>query len=626
MGDAVTNALGGYTWIDNVLLDGLDYFSGLFYFFQHWSLRIASFILLIGLLISAIKLLFGAEAIKKAAIGTLGKLLVFFLIFNFYNSIVATVANTALSWGSRSGGGRRTVTHNLVTLMEQTKNDLAVAEMLSKIENPKEREKKLQQMKTSFYKNKSKRGMGKGTNNLLVSNLVSADGVQNFQNQVYLYKGDDLENVITSQLKTLKTLEGVLVPGKVKDKNGNLIDTYFLNTTLVDKKGNSTYYISPASFLKVSILTGNLLWKRQADYCEVKYHETKEKVEKRGDLVKFPTIEAFFETYSFSELANFLLCFICQIAIFLCAIMVLMQYIMTFFEYAIVTSIVIFYTPFYLADITKQITSKMFPIFWHFFIKIMVITICMWFSLYIYINLASDQMGAATPFDATTFCATMFSILLSFVVTQSSPKISQTIISGNPELSMGELLMGAATMYGAGKIGQSAMRQGGLIGARALGEGHGRGKMTAANLKERVKSSGGGRIAQAFAGAAGYVGGAAVGGVKGGVTGVGSRASSFAGSVLFGKNNKEQSVGATFKGSMVKGVEGSIKAHQRNQNIANAIHDKLDNSNKSTTSSPSIEPGKTVPNTAGSRLKNNQVQKFNNQHKNKKRGKNNSIK
>lgn len=546
MNDAVGNFLGSYTWIDNVLLDGMDYFAGLFYFFNHWAYRIAAWVMLVGLLINAIKLLFGAEAIKKVAIGTLGKLLVFGLLFFSYNSIVATVANTALSWGSNSGGGRGTVTANLITLMEQTKADLAIAQELSAIENPKERETKLKSMKKEY---RAQKAMGRGTKNRLVNDLVSSDGVANYRNQANLYK--DVDEVIDFQEKTLKTLEGILVPTKVKDKNGNLVDTYFLATTLIDKKGNPTYYVSPAAFLKVSFLTGELMWRRQADYVEIKYNEALEDAEERtkGDWVKFPALEAMLETYTMSTFFNFILCFICKIAIFICAIMILIQYIMTFFEYAIVTSIVVFYIPFYLADATKQITAKLFPIFWNFFIKLMVITICMWFSLYIYINIGSDQMGAGVPFDAMSFLTTMFSILLSFVVTQSSPKISQTIISGNPELSMGEFLMAAGTMWGAQKAARGVAGGVAKTVARPAGQAVGEGRARAAQFKQKTKDAGGGRFSQAGAAITGGV----LGGVAGGAKGIGKEIGNLGGTLLFTEQSS-QTAGVRFRRGVADGA------------------------------------------------------------------------
>lgn len=518
MGTPISDALGGYVWIDNVLLDGMDYFAGMFGFFLSVCTIIARAVLFIGLVINAIKLMFGAEAIKKVLIGTISKIVIFLFLMTFYNRIVASVANTALQWGSISGGGRGSVASGMENLMFEAKHELAIAQQLAKYPL-KERKKKLKAMSKDYRERKGK-GIGKGSNNLLVDGMVSKEGVLNFQNQANLYR--DTDEVLADQVQTMEILSSILVPGKSKDKNGNEIDRYFLSCSLKNLNGDDTQYISPASFLKIAILTGKLIWKRQADYCTVKYGEAKEDAEGFGKMMP-PEIKAFFETYTISVLFNFLLCFICQLAIIICAILALIQYIMTVFEYSIVTSVIVFYIPFYLSDATKSITAKLFPIFWNFFIKLMIITICMWFSLFLYINLASDQISGGLPFDLTVFCTTMFTILLSFIVTQSSPKISQTIISGNPELSMGEFLAGVATMGGAAMLGKKAVNAG-QKGVATVAGGASRLESTGALAYHAGKASGksGLKLAGHVAGSIGREGGKmAQDGIIRGLTGKG---------------------------------------------------------------------------------------------------------
>lgn len=567
MGNGViTEALGGYSWIDSVLIDGMDYFASVFWFFMEIAKWTGSLVLFVGLMISAIKLVFGAEAIKKVAIGTLMKMLLFLLLIQFYNPLVKLVSNTALTWGSRSGGGRATATLNLGTLMAQAKDDLALAQSIkTKYKTDEERKVALKEMGKKY---KDLKGMGKNTGNALTRDLTIEGGTGLFRNQAHAYQ--DIDKTIDYQIKTLETLEGLLVNTQVKDKNGNLIDTYFLNTTLKDKHGNDTYYISPASFLKVSILTGNLMMKRQLDYMTIDYNEKLEENEDiKGHLFgttagvekAMADLATWFSVYfNFSNLINILLCFICQVAIGLCAIFALIQYIMTIFEFTIVTSIVVFYVPFCLADITKQITAKLFPIFWNFFIKIMIITICMWFSLHLYINLAADQMGLAVPFDFPVFCTTMFTILLSFVVTQNAPKISQTIISGNPELSMGEFLQAGATMVGTGVLGAKIAKGGANTVARPAGSAVGRSVASHA----RAKAEGKDFIGQFCAAGEGIAKGVVGGAFKS------------AGNILDGNFFEKQTPSVTFKRAMAEGankeISSGVRKTQKNDNKTESMH------------------------------------------------------
>lgn len=382
------------------------------------------------------------------------------------------------------------------------------------------------------------------------SDMTNSDGMNSFANQANLYR--DPEEVVAYQLRTMETLKEVLSPTQVKDKNGNMIDTYFLATTLYDKRGNPTNYISPASFFKISILTGELIIRRQIDYMTVKYGEIRDECVAAGWVKKdMADVIATFQVYfNLSNLLNLLLCFICMVAVIFCAIFAMIQYMMTMFEYAIVTSIVIFYVPFYLADISKSIASKLFPIFWNFFIKLMVVTILMWFAIYQYINLASDQVSMAIPFSPTVFATTMFTILLSFIVTQNGPKVAQTIISGNPELSMGEFLQAGGTMLAGGAVMGKPVQAGARAAAGGAAKAIGAGFASRAEAKAEDK----GVLGQMTS----FVGGSIRQGTASILRTPFSIAGSVASKVLFGGKSPD------LAGKMAEGFTNTMSLHTGN--------------------------------------------------------------
>lgn len=596
------NIIGSYTWVDNVLVDGMDYFAGMFGYFQDIAWALGALVLFVGLMVNAIKLVFGAESIKKVAVGTLGKLCVFVILFYGYQRITGAVSSSALKWGSHSGKGRSTVTANLVGLMDQAEHDLAIANRLAGM-NKKARENEIKKMKQTV---KEKKALGQGDNDNFFSDMTSKDGMSVFANQANLYR--DPEKVAEYQAQTMKTLREVLTPGKVKDKDGNLIDTYFLATTLYDKHGRSTNYISPASFLKISILTGELILRRQMDYIEIKYGEDVDKHKEAGGIESAvaPIIAFFSVKCDFTNILNLIFCFICCIAVIFCGIFAIIQYAMTMFEYAIVTSIVIFYVPFYLADISKNIATKLFPIFWNFLIKMMVVTMLMWFALFQYINLASDQMSMTVPFNLTVFATTMFTILLSFIVTQNGPKVAQTIISGNPELSMGEFLQAGGTMVAGGMLGRKALGGASRVGAGVAGGAIGSGVAQAT----KAKSAAGGGVKGAFAGAAGFVGGAVTGGIKG----AGKETSSLVGNALFGRNAHGETTGVYFSKAMAGGASAVLKESKEKE--TNTKTNTADHKTSSKSEKAGKEHQRNNTNTGKTRAQKENTVKFNNKKNN----------
>ncbi|UTY23464.1 type IV secretion system protein [Treponema denticola] len=481
-----------YTWIDNALLDGMDYFSGVFFYFFNVANKLAVIVALAGIVINCIKLWFGAIAVRKMAISTILNFMLFLGAVGLYNIAVGTIAKTATIWGSEAGGGKAVVQQNLVALMEQCEHDLKVAKTIENM-SPEQAQSYIAQRKLNI----TQKGLGSGRsekkNSPFTDGIVDKNGPEEYMNNVNLYRTTE-QNIAAAQAN-INALKAVLSPTKIKDKNGNLIDTYFLDVMIHDTKGGGTNFISPASFFKVSILLAKLLWQREANYLTVKVGQAQDEENKKWFNWK-PSLIVAFQAMSFDDFGNIILTFICCIAIVFAAIFVLMQYCMAIFEYAIVTSICIAFIPFILANETKAIAKKILPVFWGLAIKLLILTICMWFALYQYIYLAAGQMGEDSAVDLGVFAYIMFTIILSFVVTQNGPQIAMTILTGQPQLSMGELVAAGATVAGGAAFAASApgrIKQGVQKTAGAVGGAIGKGANmigTGAGMIKEAKSAG----------------------------------------------------------------------------------------------------------------------------------------
>ncbi|UTC77069.1 hypothetical protein E4O04_09655 [Treponema sp. OMZ 799] len=464
-----------YTWVDNALLDGMDYFSGVFFYFLNIANKLAVIVALVGIVINCIKLWFGAIAVRKMAISTILNFMLFLGAIGLYNIAVGTIAKTATIWGSEAGGGKAVVQQNLVALMEQCEHDLKVAKTIENM-SPEQAQSYIAQRKLNI----TQKGLGSGRsekkNSPFADGVVDKNGPEEYMNSVNLYRTTE-QNIAAAQAN-IDALKAVLSPTKIKDKNGNLIDTYFLDVMIHDTKGGGSNFISPASFFKVSILLAKLLMQREFNYLTVKIGKAQDEADQSWNPIKPPRAIVVLSAMSFSDYGNIILTFICGIAIVFAAIFVLMQYCMAIFEYAIVTSICIAFIPFILANETKAIAKKILPSFWGQAIKLLILTICMWFAMYQYIYLAAGQMGEDSAVDLGVFAYIMFTIILSFVVTQNGPQIARTILTGEPQLSMGELVAAGATVAGGaaaiasapGRIKQGVQKTASAVGG-AIGKG-----------------------------------------------------------------------------------------------------------------------------------------------------------
>ena len=151
------------------------------------------------------------------------------------------------------------------------------------------------------------------------------------------------------------------------------------------------------------------------------------------------------------------------------------QYVMTILEYTIICGLGAIFIPLMLFDGTKDIPKKLIPVFTSFLVKIMVITICLMFVYYLMIenciNTIADDGGMNWPAVGEIF----FEAIFAYILTQNAPKISQTILTGQPQLSMGEALQGAgtalATAGGMKAAASTAARKTYNGASTAIGEG-----------------------------------------------------------------------------------------------------------------------------------------------------------
>ena len=180
--------------------------------------------------------------------------------------------------------------------------------------------------------------------------------------------------------------------------------------------------------------------------------------------------------------------FCCLVLVF-CAIFACIQYLMTILEYTIVVGIGAFFIPFILFDGTKEMPKKLVPVFIGFLIKTVVITICMFFVFYLFIQETVDIMTDNGGMNWVSFVTIIFTCVIGFVLTQNAPKIAQTLMTGQPQLSMGELVTAAGilamgTIKGAKAAGHVAQE-----GSRKVTQGSVNVHGTAAKLNSARKAT-----------------------------------------------------------------------------------------------------------------------------------------
>ena len=142
-------------------------------------------------------------------------------------------------------------------------------------------------------------------------------------------------------------------------------------------------------------------------------------------------------------------------------------------EYTIIVGIGAIFIPLMLFDGTKDIPKKLVPVFISFMVKIIVITVCIMFVYYQMLESCIHNIADDGGMNFLKVGEIFFEAALAYILTQNAPQIAQTILTGQPQLSMKEALQGVgtagATAMGMGKTGVAAARGGVKAGVNAAG-------------------------------------------------------------------------------------------------------------------------------------------------------------
>ena len=474
-----------YNWIDVPFLDAMEYFSSIFYYFLIVAKRLGYIVALVGIGWTAIQLMFASVSTEKAFKDIFFKFALFFFILATYHPGVTLLAKTVTKWGVRAGDGDNVIQENLTVLLKKAEHDLQIAQSL---EGGGKNAEVL--TVTAIPQMRSLKNAETNGASLIGNDVIDSQGREQYINAVNKYRTTE-ENREWAE-KTIKAVSAVLKPTYYKDTNGNIIKGYYLDVMMKGKSGVTSSFVSPNAILRIALLTANILHSRQMDYLTIKMEEGKK------DAGWFSMNNIGIVHLTMADIGNTLLTWLCCLCLIVGSIFAIIQYVMCILEYSIIASIGIIFVPFLLFDGTKSFAQKIIPSLTGFAIKLLVMTLCIFFVFYQYLYLAGTQMGETSPLDWTVFSYIAFMIIISWILTQNAPQIAMTLLTGNPQLSMGEFMqavgtgaaLGGAAVTAAAVTGKGAkmMKQGGaaLIGGTANAAVSGAGILTEATAAKQA--------------------------------------------------------------------------------------------------------------------------------------------
>jgi type IV secretion system protein TrbL len=485
-------AQGSFKQLDMPLIDGIAYFQGTLWSFYRIAHTLATLLGIVCILWNAFRLWMGTQEVRKACVDIITKFLLFVFLINVYPLLIDRVADTAITIGMHAGGGYNKVNAAFYALREDCETKIKVAQetlyailregkdggalntesikLLAQITyiGEDELESFLKDKGVEVFSQEDYESLGKGWWNALFPSREQRElsgKMKEFVNSINvdaaLSLADDKD--LQQAMITMRAMEEVLVAASDDDEEASssgetVIKRYLYNPFMTDRDGRQTKLLSPGAMIKTAVLISDIL-SRQGS---TEYSSDKQGfVEKKLD-----------ET--FQKILSLILVILMTFGLLMASIFCVIQYVMCIFEYFIVTAAGVIFIPFCLWDGTKSFTAKLVTLFTSFFIKIMVMILCLFWVYSAFIYMGVSILSSNEPLSFLSFAYFIFTCLLGWVVTQNGPQIAVTILNGSPQLSMGEFLHAAGTAAASAVMAKRAAAAGGAAlkgGGKAVQSG-----------------------------------------------------------------------------------------------------------------------------------------------------------
>lgn len=436
-------------WIDIPVIQAIEYFSGVLSTFYKWGSHYALAIGTIGLCWAAFKLINSRFSVRDFWWDTFYKWLLFILFMSIYPLVTMGISAVGKRVGIQAGKGKQAIIDSLTSMKQSIEQDLAVQEKWA--------DELEVELNSNFENFTFETSFGNSENyNSYIDSLTAEIGAAKFNSKSEKKKALELVNEYREKNKfhslfgarTLQAIKDILVEKRPDGTNGDVLTSSYidLDIWLKNADGSDSYYLSPSAILRVSILGCQIMWEKN----QIAYALDLDEIDEEN--INFMKKGFNKMTATIAHVPTMIMTMLCCIVLIACCIFALIQYVMTILEYTIVMGIGAFFIPFILFDGTKDLPKKLVPVFTGFFIKMIVMTICLFFVFYLFIQETVDIMAENGGMNWVSFSTICFTSLIALVLTQNAPKIAMTLLTGQPQLSMGEFVQAVGSAVVGGKL------------------------------------------------------------------------------------------------------------------------------------------------------------------------------
>lgn len=461
-------------WIDQPVFSAMAYFEGMVGTWWNFASHLAFIVGLIGFTWECIQLLWGTSEVKKFFVGNIMKWFMFSMLMTFFPAITRTVQVVAIQAGVDAGAPAIKLAESNITGLLENVEDILKHEK-SEILRDGLKDAAINtgisaasgaaiwagtaMISSGVLAPVGLAVIGTGLVVGVVSNIYHSNKHAHTVRQLANLEKSGYAKKKESLLRILGTVDenGDINTKETKSKK------YFLDLYATDDQGKKSSILSPAAMFKITLFNAQLLWENsfssgfeniQDEKGEVavdRSEETTTEAQKKGGFLNKWKTTTLLEM-GIEKIGYFFMKIILILFMLFTMAACIIQYIMGICEYTIISVVGIILIPFLLFDGTKDIPQKLISTILNQAVKLAMITMMMTFTIYVQTTLSIRLLSNSGNFNLSVMAYFLFSLLLCYILCAHAPQLAQALLSGQPQLSMGEFVRsaGAAVAFGTG--------------------------------------------------------------------------------------------------------------------------------------------------------------------------------
>ena len=495
----------------------LDYFDGLMGTFFPTVWRLAMVMALLGIAWSGVQIAFGTMEVRKGAVGIITKLALFWVVLACYPMFCVGIRTFAFKLGQL--GGSET-SNNVVDMVSGhiAKLDGEINRLEKIRKGNADGDSTVAAVLDTYYKNWT------GGRDLDELAKDQADILEEIKEKKDLR--DQLDAILPKGADDKRYLRLELVGKKPAQSSTSSSDSSTSSASDDKDKESLTSYnfreglMSLDTVFKLALLSAQIMKEKEWQHDVLRAsldlqndggmvmigkgdESLKNITQKNGGnledaLVAAESVGKVGMTITSVPMKPFLryieVC-ACSIFLIVLTIVCLIQYAMQMVEYSIVTGFSIILIPLMLFEGTKDYAMKIIAMLFAEAVKLAMLVLMMYYNIGLFgaiCQTVTSQQGKAFGLPEMSFV--VFSAILGFALVSNAPKLASTIVTGQPQMSMGEFVGAAAAMGGGIAAAGAAAKMGATGTARVGSAGIGLGKGIAAGVSaaKDMRAAGGG--------------------------------------------------------------------------------------------------------------------------------------